>query len=422
MKYFTKNKEAIFEKKRLSFVSLFLAIAFLVVFPFGSLAEDDGLDDELEESQEKLEELTKKKESYSNIVNLKQKEAEVYDAQVRSLSVQEEAVEEDIEENKEKLTQVERDIVSLIEDIEQKELVIELRRKILRGLMRDYYDQQQSGVVAMVLGASTENSLFVSQDRSSQLQGRVGEELEEIADLRDELQKDKEEFEGKKDNLENLHAQLEKQEQYLEGATKQKQTLLEKALTEKGKYAWRLDKVEEEIREIEQKIAEIEASKINNLNLNSLPPAKKGLLAYPVGSPVRITQYYGKTSFTRWYTFHNGVDFGAPTGSPIYAPADGKVIADGDSGNYAYGKWIAIEHEFDGKELVTIYGHLSKKRVDKGDKVDEGDKIGDIGSTGYSTGPHLHFGVYSANQFEISTINGEKIPTGAHVNPMRYLE
>ena len=87
-----------------------------------------------------------------------------------------------------------------------------------------------------------------------------------------------------------------------------------------------------------------------------------------------------------------------------------------------YGKWIAIEHEFDGKELVTIYGHLSKKRVDKGDKVDEGDKIGDIGSTGYSTGPHLHFGVYSADQFEISKINGRDIPTGAHVNPMRYLE
>ena len=289
---------------------------------------------QLEESQQKLQEL-KEKRIISNIVNLKQKEAEVYNAQVRSLSAQEQAVEGDIEENKEKLTQVERDIASIREDIKQKEIIIELRRKILRNLMRDYYDRSQSGIVGMVLGASTEDSLFASQDRSVQLQGRVGEELQEISDLRDELESDKEEFEGKKDDLENLHAQLEKQEQYLEGATKQKQTLLEKALTEKGKYAWRLDKVEEEIREIEQKISEIEVAKINNLNLNSLPPAKKGLLAYPVGSPVRITQYYGKTSFTRWYTFHNGVDFGAPTGSVIYAPADGKVIADGDNGNYA---------------------------------------------------------------------------------------
>lgn len=88
---------------------------------------------------------------------------------------------------------------------------------------------------------------------------------------------------------------------------------------------------------------------------------------------------------------HNGIDISDPAGSPIYAAADGKVIDSGPA--QGYGNWIRIEHE-DG--LVTTYGHMkaSGLHVKVGDTVSAGDHIADMGSEGYSTGPHLHFGVY----------------------------
>ena len=85
---------------------------------------------------------------------------------------------------------------------------------------------------------------------------------------------------------------------------------------------------------------------------------------------------------------HKGVDLAAPTGTPVYATADGVVRkADWFS---SYGKYISIEH---GASLQTRFAHLSDMVVSAGDKVKKGDLIGYVGSTGRSTGPHLHYEV-----------------------------
>ncbi|MFN2099478.1 M23 family metallopeptidase [Altererythrobacter sp. MF3-039] len=98
---------------------------------------------------------------------------------------------------------------------------------------------------------------------------------------------------------------------------------------------------------------------------------------------------------------HKGVDLAAPTGTPVYATADGVVErADWFS---SYGLFIRIEH---GAELETRYAHLSRLTVAAGERVSKGDLIGYVGSTGRSTGPHLHYEVRIANKA---------------VNPMPYM-
>ena len=102
----------------------------------------------------------------------------------------------------------------------------------------------------------------------------------------------------------------------------------------------------------------------------------------------------------RW-RFHSGIDLGGPRGTPIYAAAQGQVIKAGWSGGY--GRHIEIDHGFG---IVTLYAHNSRLLVSEGDVVQQGQKIGLMGSTGRSTGPHLHFEVHL---------------DGAAVDPMDYL-
>ena len=120
---------------------------------------------------------------------------------------------------------------------------------------------------------------------------------------------------------------------------------------------------------------------------------------------VRITSHFSNRRFhpvlKRWKA-HHGTDFGAKRGTPILAAADGKVIFSGWKGGY--GKVTKIQHN-DG--YVTLYAHQSRLKAKKGSTVKAGQIIGYVGSTGRSTGPHLHFGLYK---------------NGRAINPMRMVK
>lgn len=92
-------------------------------------------------------------------------------------------------------------------------------------------------------------------------------------------------------------------------------------------------------------------------------------------------------------SWHKGTDFAAPTGTPVVAPSDAVVtLALEDS--FFNGNLIILDH---GHQVYTIYAHLNRMDVQVGDSVSQGQKIGEVGSTGRSTGPHLHWGLYWRN-------------------------
>ncbi|MBW1689314.1 MAG: M23 family metallopeptidase [Deltaproteobacteria bacterium] len=110
---------------------------------------------------------------------------------------------------------------------------------------------------------------------------------------------------------------------------------------------------------------------------------------------------YRISPFTNLREFHKGLDIATRIGTPIIAPADGLVVFAGREGNF--GRMIAINH---GYNLMTRYGHLHKFCVRKGQHVKRGQVIGEVGSTGRCTGPHLHY---------------EVLLNGVPVNPLRYI-
>jgi len=136
--------------------------------------------------------------------------------------------------------------------------------------------------------------------------------------------------------------------------------------------------------------------RMDRINLYRIA-AERAPFDIPVKSNFRFTSGFGP----RWGRMHNGTDFAGPIGTPIYATADGVVTHAGWSSGY--GRLIKIQHEFG---IETRYAHLNAISVRVGQRVSRGDRIGDMGNSGRSTGPHLHYEVRVG---------------GTPVNPMTYI-
>lgn len=131
-----------------------------------------------------------------------------------------------------------------------------------------------------------------------------------------------------------------------------------------------------------------------NLKLKTGTKLWSGKFSYPSkaskSSPFGIKRSYNGGPVD---SYHKGLDFAGAMGSPVYAPADGKVLLTGyeKNGYVVHGNCIILDH---GQAVTSIFLHLSKIDVHEGQDVKKGDKIGEVGHTGISTGPHLHWGVY----------------------------
>lgn len=131
------------------------------------------------------------------------------------------------------------------------------------------------------------------------------------------------------------------------------------------------------------------------MDQSALKNAMGDIFKLPVASKFRWTSPYGWRidPIANVRSFHTGVDMACPSGTPVLAAMSGKVITTGVS--RVYGNYVIIDH---GNGYQTLYAHLSKIIAVKGQWVSQGTRIGLVGSTGYSTGPHLHFTVYKKGQ------------------------
>jgi len=131
-------------------------------------------------------------------------------------------------------------------------------------------------------------------------------------------------------------------------------------------------------------LAQLDLLNLHRMVAERLPFSRPVLASYRLSSPFG----YRRDPFNGGSRLHSGVDMAGPTGTPIYATADGVVSFAGRQSGY--GLIITIDHAFG---FETRYAHLSRIRVTEGQRVSRGERIGDMGSTGRSTGPHLHYEV-----------------------------
>ena len=287
------------------------------------------------------------------------------------------------------------------------------------------------------LAGNSLSSFFDEAEKLSAMRIGLEDKIRQLSSLKQTLVVNKDSAQQKRNDLANLQQNLAQQKQSLAiGRDTQNQLLAETKNKETNYQALIAQKKAQEAR-FEQDLANYAAQQNKQFNANTLPSARPGILHWPLDS-VRITQYFGNTEFATQNPQvyggkgHNAIDLAASPGTIVRAARDGTVVDTGNTdlqrGCYSYGKWIFIKHD---NGLSTLYTHLSVISVSRGQGVAVGQVIGYSGSTGYATGPHLHFGVYATAGSEIvqftKSINCKNVSipvvnnTTAYLNPLSYL-
>jgi len=387
------------------------------MFTIPTYAQEDDQDDKLE----KLEELKEKEDKYRKLIDVKAREEESLSGQVQSLENQSRTLEKTIDEKATEIDTLSSNIDDTQKKVIQKKSLIDAQKVLLASMIRNNYESYRNREqIASAMDADGERlSLSTSEIIITQ---KLAELTDIIIGERASLEKEEANLVKQRREIDILQKELEQKNNAIEKAKQVKEIDAVETREEQAKYEERLEDVLEEQLEIQQEIDSLATSYIGTFSLSDLPKKDEADLSRPVTSPHKVTQGYGKTSFSHHYQGgnHNGIDYSGRFKHDILSAGDGTVLQTGNMGRYGYGQWIAIDH---GNNLVSLYGHLAKIDVDKGDKVDKGERIATMGNTGFSTATHLHFSIFVKSTFRTvnsSSISGIRIPSGATVNPALY--
>lgn len=380
----------------------------------------DELKKEIEEKEAKIKELQEKAASYEKTIEQKKEEVDTLVNRILILDSQRRKLDIEIEVTEEKIGETVLKIEKLTLEIKTKEAEIETLKKRTGVILRTIREYDEIDLAEILLMGNNFSDIFNIAEAVRILQEEIQKKIEGIKILKAKLEGENQELNFQKEELENLKDDLYYKKVIVEGERNKKKDLLNITRQQEVKFQKLLKDVRRQQEEIQKEIYELESKLRHLIDPAKIPVPQKGLFSWPAEGV--LTQGYGPTTETGFindfYTFHNGIDIASSIGTPIKAAAKGIVTASGTNGRYAYGNWLAIDHQ---NGLITLYAHLSTKKVKVGEEVKRGQVIGYMGSTGFSTGSHLHFTVYATNTFETMEKWFGLLPLGGSVNPMNYL-
>lgn len=386
--------------------------------------------------KEKLEEENRRLEAQ---IQTTQKEARTLQSAVSSLDATQKKLQNDLQVTQNKIGSTELSIRQLSLEIGNKENQILLNKEAVAETLRNLYQQENTSIIETLLQNKTIAELWDSVETLRRFQNTVERRINDLQELKNELQEKKTQNEGQKKNLEGLKVELVDRKEVVEDNKKAKTTLLNQTKNQEAEYKKLLERNQELGRKFEQELFQFESQLQIRIDPSKIPGAKSGVLQWPLDN-VFITQRFGRTvDSKRLYVSgtHNGVDFRATMGTPVKSVLAGVVQGAGNTddqpGCFSYGRWILIKHN---NGLSSLYAHLSGSKVSVGQIVANGEVIGFSGGqpgtpgAGYSTGPHLHLGLYASEGVEISKYTNSNfckqvsIPissSSAYLDPLSYL-
>ena len=359
----------------------------------------------------KIEEAKKEKKEYSKKAEELQKEIEELEksredtlAYIEKLDKKTEAVEEELEKLKAKISETEGVLKTAEKELAAAQEEEQKQYDIMKKRIKYMYENGNQDYIDIIFSSSSisdllNNAEYVEKisEYDKQMFAQYQKTLQSVNEKKTKVEERVQELKEKKQEKSELKYDLQLMKEAKKSQMEKYSIDHKKNQSIANQYAKEAAKAEDEINKLlALKQAELERENAESSTVSSS-------FIWPLKVKGKITSRFGlRTSPTAGASSnHKGLDIAVSTGTPIIASAGGKVVTaqySASAGNY-----VMISH---GKRMYTVYMHCSRLAVSEGDQVTQGQVIAYAGSTGISTGAHLHFGVSS---------------NGAYVDPLKYV-
>jgi murein DD-endopeptidase MepM/ murein hydrolase activator NlpD len=410
-------------KKRL-IVLVLLSVLSTGIAPQYSLAQThEEIQAEIKAREEKLNQLNQEIQATQNTLNSVQKQKTSLQKEVKTLDTSIKALDLNIKADTVVSQKLGYEIGSLQDELNKTGLAIESKRDTVAKLFKELQKADDQSMLVMIFGNKSFAETLEDAESIENLRSQLSIDVVKLNDLSEQYRNKLGIVSSKKTEVELRQENLKNRAAIVADQKAARQTVLAETKSQEALYQQKISALKTQQDTLQDEIAKMEAKLKQNFNNNVLPNMRPGVLSWPLENH-RVTQNFGERSSLYRGKPHNGMDMGTPIGTPVFAAADGTIMAADNNdrstfNKYQYGKYILIRHE---NNLATLYAHLSKQVVFSG-TVKRGDLIGYSGSTGYSTGPHLHFGLYWAPSINLTSIPPAAglVPVGVVLDPADYL-
>ena len=433
-----------------------LAVFLFFLFATPTLAQSiDDLKAQIADRNSQIAEIERQIAEYQRQLDLVGAEKSSLQSAINALDISRNKLAADIRVTENRIANANLTIQELAREISLNESVIAGHEAAIAKAIREIHKSGDQTLIEQILANDKVSDVWATTGVLLQFQGALKASVASLTQVQAALATDRNAQERKKKELAALQSDLSSEKYGLDVARREKDELLDETESKESEYQRLIREKEEAREEFEKDLAALETELQIAIDPNAIPKVGSGTLKWPFsadfmrrcqdrqsafGNEFCITQYFGNTPFAtanaQIYNGagHNGVDFGASTGTPLEAALAGVVKGTGNTdqyrGCYSYGKWVLIEHA---NGLATMYAHLSDIQVSQGQRVSTGEVIGYSGNTGFSTGPHLHFTVFASQGVQVVRFGDVRertncpdasipvAPREAYLNPLSYL-
>jgi len=421
-------------------IGLVLPVTFAIVPEVFAQSEIEKLKTEIAERGDRLKSIEAEIAKFELELMEVGAEKKTLQSAINRLETERKKVNAEISKTEAQISSTDLEINKLVLEMTATEQDIATTQSAIGDIIRSQYQASEQTLIELLLQNNRLSDFWNEIDTFDTVQNEMAAKVATLSELQLILDERRGLNEEKRSELSTLKNQYTDQNSVLVTSRAEQAQLLSATQNEEAEYQALLasqeaarDQIMRELRDFESKLQFI-------LDPNTIPSPGTQVFNWPLANVI-ITQYFGGTEFAKRNAaayggrpYHSGVDFGAPSGTPILAPLAGTVRATGNTdavpGCYSWGKWTLIDHA---NGFSTMYAHQSVIGVTPGQKVGTGETIGYIGNTGFSTGPHLHFTVYAKEGVSVRRFNEIKTVTGcgpattpvaateAYIDPMLYL-
>ena len=353
-----------------------------------TIDEINGLKDSIDDVQKEIDSLKAEKSTIQSYINQLDKQMNTLASEIAGFETKIEEKITDIEETK--------------AELENAKIACDKQYDAMKKRIQLFYENPNTSLFEVLLSSENMAEFLNHADNVAFLSEYDDQMMEKLIGTKEEIALKEETLEAELEELEMMQAELENQKKKVNNSINAKKGELSAKASEIGDASDAQDDYEKQLEEQEKLLSEIEDQIAQAANPDVYEGSATGFI-WPCPAYTRISSYFGPRPqpVPGASTNHKGVDLAAPYGANILASAAGVVTTSKYSASA--GNYVVIAH---GNGTSTVYMHASSLLVSVGDVVEQGQVIAKVGSTGYSSGNHLHFGV---------------IKNGSYVDPLGYI-